>query len=206
LVEFSIPLSKFEKCDLVIKLHKEGKTYREIAHIAHISPRDIKLILKKYEQQKRLENNKRRKGDNEETKKISLSSQAFQLFKEGKQLDEVKVLLDIPFKKADTFWEQYLKSIRMEDCYEFYEIWQNDLSTLLPITNFMKRNNVYGPDIVNVLRTANDINTLNQTYYNLKTEVKSLEQKRMYLLDYSRSSYSLQPLPLNKMNYNYYRY
>jgi len=44
-----IPLNKFEKRDLVIKLHKEGKTYREIAHIAHISPRDIKLIIKKYE-------------------------------------------------------------------------------------------------------------------------------------------------------------
>ena len=41
-----IPLNKFEKRDLVIKLHKEGKTYREIAHIAHISPRDIKLIIK----------------------------------------------------------------------------------------------------------------------------------------------------------------
>ena len=27
-----ISLNKFEKRDLVIKLHKEGKTYREIAH------------------------------------------------------------------------------------------------------------------------------------------------------------------------------
>ena len=27
-----IPLNKFEKCDLLIKLHKEGHPYREIAH------------------------------------------------------------------------------------------------------------------------------------------------------------------------------
>jgi hypothetical protein len=41
-------------------------------------------------------------------KKLSLSSQAFTLFKDGKRLDEVKVLLDIPFKIAKTFWKQYL--------------------------------------------------------------------------------------------------
>jgi hypothetical protein len=60
-----IPLNKFEKRDLVIKLHKEGKTYREMYHIAHIAPRDIKLIIKKYEQN--LENNKRRKENNQVT-------------------------------------------------------------------------------------------------------------------------------------------
>jgi len=94
-----IPLNKFEKRDLVIKLHKEGKTYREIDHIAHISPRDIKLIIKKYEQN--IESNKRRKENNQEqmAKKPSISSQAFTLFKEGKKLDEVKVLLNIPFIK-----------------------------------------------------------------------------------------------------------
>ena len=37
-----IPLNKFKKRDLVIKLHKKGKTYREIAHIANVSLGDIK--------------------------------------------------------------------------------------------------------------------------------------------------------------------
>jgi hypothetical protein len=41
-----IPLDKFEKSDLVIKLHNQGHTYRDIAHIAHVSVRDIKPILK----------------------------------------------------------------------------------------------------------------------------------------------------------------
>ena len=56
-----------------------------------------------------------------QTKKPSISSQAFVLFKEGKQIDEVKVLLDIPFKFAIKYWEQYLKSIRMYECFEFYQ-------------------------------------------------------------------------------------
>ncbi|MGB9169299.1 MAG: hypothetical protein WCB31_10270 [Nitrososphaeraceae archaeon] len=41
-------LDKFEKRHLV-KLHNEGKTYSKIASIAHISVRDIKPTLKKYE-------------------------------------------------------------------------------------------------------------------------------------------------------------
>lgn len=61
-------------------------------------------------------------------------------------------------------------------------------------------------NIPNIVRTAIDVNTLNETYYQLKTEVESLEQKKMSLLAYSSSPYSLQPLPFNKPNYNYYRY
>src|SRR5687768_11782276 len=145
-----IPLNKFEKRDLVIKLHKEGKTYREIAHIAHISPRDIKLIIKKYEQN--LGSNQRRKENNQEpmTKKLSLSSQAFTLFKESKKLDEVKVLLDIPFKIALRYWKHYLQSIRMFESFEFYQEHSYDIPTLLSINNFIKSNNISGKDIARV--------------------------------------------------------
>ncbi len=78
---------------------KEGKTYRDICRIAHVSPRDIKPIAKEYERKKRLETNKRKEKKNQ-TKKPSISSQVFILFKEGKQIDEVKVLLYIPCKLA----------------------------------------------------------------------------------------------------------
>ena len=104
---FEIPLNKFEKRDLVIKLHKKGKTYREIAHIAHISLRDIKPILKKYEQQKTLET-KKEETNNQKTKKLSLSSQAFTLFRDGKELTEVAIILDIPSRKVSKFQQQFL--------------------------------------------------------------------------------------------------
>ena len=68
-----IPLNKFEKRDLILRLLKEGKTYREICHIAHVSPRDIKPIAKEYERKKRLENNKR--------KEISKNSQQKNFYK-----------------------------------------------------------------------------------------------------------------------------
>ena len=56
-----IPLNKFEKRDLILRLLKEGKIYREICHIAHVCPREIKPIAEEYERKKRLETNKRKK-------------------------------------------------------------------------------------------------------------------------------------------------
>jgi hypothetical protein len=205
-VEFSIPLNKFEKEEKVIELHKQGKTIRQIAPEVHMSFRDISKIIKAYDKKVRLESKKQENNQTPTTKKLSLSSQAFTLFKEGKKLDEVKVLLNIPFKISQRYWKQYIKSIGMYECFEFYEVWQYDLPSLLSISNFMKRNNVSGNNILNVLRTVIDVYALNQAYYNLKIEIKDLEQKRNYLLYSPSSPYSLQPLPLNKPNFNYYYY
>ena len=104
------------------------------------------------------------------------------------------------------YWIQYLKSIRMFECFTFYQEYSYDIPTLLSIANFIKRNNVDGKDFGNIFRTTIDILNLNQMVSNLKTEINSLEQKRMNLSYYSHSRYSLQPLPFNKPNYNYYRY
>src|SRR5918994_7527154 len=174
---FEIPLNKFEKEKKVTELHtKEGKTIRQIAPIVHMSFRDISKIIKAYDKKIIIEQTKKEKqkeNNQQIIKKLSLSSQAFTLFKEGKKLDEVKVLLNIPFKISQRYWKQYLKSIGMYESFEFYEIWQYDLPSLLSISSFMKRNNISGTNIVNVLRTANIVYTLNQTYHNLKTEVKN---------------------------------
>ena len=62
--------------------------------------------------------------------------------------------------------------------YEYFEFYQNsyDIPTFLTINNFMKRNNIYGKDIVNVLRTANDVINLNKSISNLKSEIEKLKQ------------------------------
>lgn len=75
-----IPLDKFEKSDLVIKLHNQGHTYRDIAHIAHVSVRDIKPILKKYE--RKLETKKCEENNHShQIKKLSLSSNFYSFSK-----------------------------------------------------------------------------------------------------------------------------
>ena len=195
---FEIPLNKFEKEKKVIELHKHGKTIRQIAPEVHMAFRDISKIIKDYDKKMRLEAKKGEKKTR--TKKPSISSQTFILFKEGKKLDEVKVLLDIPFKISLRYWKQYLKAIGMFEAFEFYEDHSYDIPAFLSINTFMKRNNISGNDIVNVLREANDVINLNQIVSNLKGEIERLQKiKNNYSLNQNniRNHYlpPLGPLP-----------
>ena len=84
----------------------------------------------------------------------------------------------------------------MEECYNFFQECQYDISTLLTINNFIKRNNIYGPDIAtNVLRKANKAINLNMTIINLKTEIEKLKQTKNY---YSLTQ-NMQPVPLGPL-------
>ena len=198
-----IPLNKFEKHDLILRLLSEGKTYRDICHIAHTSPRDIKPIAKKYEKKKRLET---KNGEQKtRTKKRSISTQSFMLFKQGKQIDEVKVLLDIPFKLAYRYWKQYLKAIDMFEAFEFYQENSYDIPRFLSINTFMKRNNRAGEDIVKVLHSVNDVINLNKVIFNLKAEIEKLKQtKNNYSLNQNIMK-NIQPVPLGPLP-RYYKW
>ena len=184
--EFPV-LNKFDKEKKVIELHKEGKTIRAIAPIVHLSFTPISKIIKTYDKKIESETKKRENNSSGQTQKPSISSLAFKLFTDGKKLTDVAIQLEIPAKKAVKLWSQFLRLEGMYECYEFYQVCQNDLPSLLSINNFMKRNDVYGKDIVNVLRQAKDIANLNLYYSSLKTKVEELKQ--------IMSGYSLRPLP-----------
>ena len=92
----------------------------------------------------------------------------------------------------------------MFECFEFYQD-SYDIPTLLSIANFIKRNNVDGKDIVNVLRTANDTINLNQTLSNLKVEIeKSKQTRNNYLLNQNHMrNHQLPPLGPLPRYYNW---
>ena len=113
-------MNKFEKEKKVIELHKQGKTIRQIAPEIHKNFTDISKIIKAYERKKELQAKRTVRNQSSQPKKPSLSTQSFILYKEGKQIDDVKILLDIPFNLASRYWRQYLKSERMEECYDFF--------------------------------------------------------------------------------------
>ncbi|HEX2409387.1 MAG TPA: helix-turn-helix domain-containing protein [Nitrososphaeraceae archaeon] len=199
-----IPLNKFEKEKRVIELHLQGKTIRDIAKEVHMSFRDISKIIKAYDKKMRLETKKGEKKTR--TKKPSTSSQLFILFKEGKKIDEAKVLLDIPFRLAIRYWKQYLKSIGMFEAFEFYQDHGYDIPTLLSINTFMKRNNISGKDIATVLRAATDVINLNKIQSNLEAEIEKLKQiKNNYSLN-QNTNYQPQLLPLGLPKYCYEQY
>lgn len=89
----------------------------------------------------------------------------------------------------------------MEECFELYQNYRYDIPTLLSIATFIKRNNIAGKDIVNVLRTANDVINLNQTTSNLKNDLEKLKQiKNNYSLNQNNHQ-TLLPLGLPKYYY-----
>ena len=186
-----ILLNKFEKEKRVIQLYKDGKTIRDIAKEVRMSFRDISNLIKAYNKKIRLQQPKKEENNQSSPrKKLSISSRAFILFKEGKKIDEAKVLLDIPFKLAIRYWKQYLKSIRMFESFEFYQDHSYAIPTLLSINTFMTRNNISGKDIVNVLREANDVINLNNSISNLKLECETWQRVKN-----SHDNAPLEPLP-----------
>ena len=87
-----------EKKNLVIQLHQEGKTQREIAKTAHMSVRDISRIIRKLE------------GIPEEK---SIETQALDLFYQGKKPIEVAVGLNLNAQKTSKLYKDYLKLERL---------------------------------------------------------------------------------------------
>jgi DNA-binding Lrp family transcriptional regulator len=193
-------LNKFEKEKKVIELHsKEGKTLKEIAKIVKMSFRDISKIIKAYERKITLQAKRKENNQQTTTKKPSLSSRGFKLFSDGKKPTEVVIELDVPPEKVEKLWSQFLKLERMEECYDFFQHCQYDIPVLLSINNFIKRNNMSGKDIASVLRTANNVNNLNQIHSNLKIEIEKLKQtKNNYSLNQNTNNYQ-QPVPLGPL-------
>ena len=104
-----IPLNKFEKEKRVVELHLEGETIRDISKEVHMSFGPISKIIKAYEKKVRLQHsNKKEHNLSSLIKNPSISSQAFKLFREGKELTDVAIDLEIPAKKAVELWPLYI--------------------------------------------------------------------------------------------------
>ncbi len=166
-------LNKFEKRDLVIRLHEERRTYSEIAHIAHVSIRDTKPIIKKYEKST-LKSGK----DKNKKRTLSQGSQAFKLFKEGKSALDVAIILDLNFPKIDRLWREYLFLSSNAEFFYIYEDNKPRLNYLLKINRFLKENNIPYKNISEILETANSINNLRSSYSNLKDIVEKSQQTK----------------------------
>jgi transposase len=100
---FQIPLNKFEKEKRVIELHLHGKTIREIAKEVHMSFRDISKLIKSYYKKTRIQQNKKEQENSQSSKikKLSKSSQAYELFLKGKTPVQVAIDLDLDFPKLE---------------------------------------------------------------------------------------------------------
>ena len=84
-------LNRQEREKLVLDLYNQGKTIREIAKEVRMSFRDIGVILKKTFPEKA----EGLKEQQEELQQLSVSTQAYKLFSEGKRPVEVAIALNL---------------------------------------------------------------------------------------------------------------
>jgi len=93
-------LNKKEKEELVVKLHQENKTIRQIAEIVHMSFKDIGVIIRRIDGQANDDNN-----DIDGNK--SKATKALWLFECGKRPIDVAIGLDIPYGEVTELQEEY---------------------------------------------------------------------------------------------------
>jgi transposase len=101
----------------VIQLY-EGKTFKEIAQLIHMSFRDIGAIVKRYKEEIEGQNGQLRDHDTEPKSK---ESKAFKLFSEGKSPIEVVVALDLPSDEARAIYREYWE---LQGMYELAKIYK----------------------------------------------------------------------------------
>jgi transcriptional regulator with XRE-family HTH domain len=155
-----------EKKNLVIQLHKEGKTQREIAKAAHMSIRDISRIIRKLE------------GiPSEET-------QALDLFYHGKKPIEVAVALNLNAQKISKLYKDYLKLEGFHKLVLLYEEIHENLNLFLKLYYAIIQNGIKPNEIANLVKNSNEL-------ANLKTAIQ-VKRNELYFIEEKLKQYQAQ--------------
>ena len=148
-----------EKKNLVIQLHKEGKTQREIAQAAHMSIRDISRIIRKFEGIP------------------SVETQALDLFYQGKKPIEVAVDLNLNAQKTSKLYKDYLKLEGFHKVVLLYEEINDNLSLFLKLYYAIIQNGIKPNEIVNLVKNSNELTSLKTAIQINRYQLYSIEQK-----------------------------
>ena len=168
-------LNRYDKEKLVIKLHQEGKTIRQIAEAAHLSFGDIGKIIRRIDG----------RANNLDLSSKSKTTQAMYLFKSGKKPLEVAIDLDISASEIEDILQEYWVLNRLDElALVYYEI-RNNLDLFLRLFHVMKKNKLINQkDIQTVLRyAALDIPALENRCQQLSSDVLELQFRKKKLGD-----------------------
>jgi cytidylate kinase len=104
-------LNKFQKQALVIELHNQGRTIRQIAEVVHMGFKDIADLIKKHSGEM---------DNSVDTPKKSKTARAFELFLQGKQSVEVAIELDMPADEVEELHVQYWRLSKLDELETLY--------------------------------------------------------------------------------------
>jgi hypothetical protein len=183
-------MTRQEREKVVLDLyHNQGKNIREIAQEARMSFRDIGSILNKADEG-RVKNNNNDIGNKKQQQEqvqqhqqqLSLSTQAYKLFSEGKSPIQVAVALNVRESEITRFYKEYCKLNQMHCLNMAYEELRGDIVPFLKLYRSARSAGMNEEHVVNLLRIANDDNNLPAVEYRyewLKQEVNALENKKL---------------------------
>jgi hypothetical protein len=174
-------LNKQEKEELVIRLHKEGKTIRQLAAAAHLSFTDIGSIIRKIDgrdNDDRVEANKDIKNKTRETK-------ALFLFSIGKTPLQVAIVLDLPASEVHDMLEEYWALNELHELALVYNEIKAYLPSFLKLFHCLRKNKMLDEkQIFNILKyVGNDLPQLIDRVQCLRNDVIDLEDKKRNLMN-----------------------
>jgi predicted transcriptional regulator len=156
-------MDRRQKEALIIALAEKGKTYREIAKEAGVSPNTIKAVLN-------------RAGLDQTT---SITSRVFELYSQDKTPLEVAIALGLKADEAINLHREYFKLL---GCTEFAKVYHHIKDNPGPYVNFVKLAQASGmsdEDIVELLNIAKGhLPRVTLEYDRVKAELNSLKDEK----------------------------
>ena len=170
-------LNKKEKTELVVKLHQENKTVRQIAEIVHMSFKDIAAITKRMDG--------RSIDDDIDLGNKSKTTQAIYMFNNGKKPIDVAVELDLSASEVQNILEEFWALNELHELVFVYHEIRTYLPSFLKLFHCLKNNKMLSEKhIINVLKyVGNDLPQLTDRVQCLSNDVINLEDKKRNLLD-----------------------
>src|SRR5215207_2783938 len=131
-------LTRQEREKLVINLYNQGKTIRDIAKEVRMSFRDIGDILKKQEekeerQKRQLDNSITNTDSDNNQRSPSLSTQAYELFSQGKNPIQVAIELNLRESQVTRSYKEYWKLKGLYKLNLVYEEIKEDITYFLKL-------------------------------------------------------------------------
>jgi DNA-binding transcriptional regulator GbsR (MarR family) len=135
-------LSKQELYNEIIRLRQEGKTYREISKILHVSPSQISAALKEFE------------GTDT---KPSMQTQAYRMFLDGKRPIDVAIALGLGNDQTTKLWKEYLGLTGHPVLLKIEEELGTNFKPFFNMYNMIKKRKLTLEDIEKGIKRARDI-------------------------------------------------
>ena len=178
-------LARQEREQAVLDLYNQGKTIRDIGKGIRISFRDIGTVLKKEEEKERqkrqLENNTTTTADSDRLPPgMSLSTQAYKLFSQGKSPVEVAIKLDLRESDVTEYYKEYWKLKGLHKLTIVYEEIREDILYFLKLYGLSKVAGMTTDHVTNLLEIANNnLPVIEHRYRKLQNNVDYLESKAL---------------------------